>query len=130
MSCSAQKFLAAGHIGSFQIHPSLVKKRRRRALAPVIFDLKQQPGHDREVRRLIDALKRCRKIKTKLRVVRFRELLIVRGQNVNADGMDGDTLVVDKGQIVQRGTHEALMAQGGIYRRFITGREQAVGWKL
>lgn len=39
-------------------------------------------------------------------------------------------LVVDKRQIVQRGTHEALMAQGGIYRRFITGREQAVGWKL
>ena len=39
-------------------------------------------------------------------------------------------LVVDKGQSVQRGTHEALMAQGGIYRRFITGREQAVGWKL
>lgn len=36
-------------------------------------------------------------------------------------------LVVDKGQIVQRGTHEALMAQGGIYRRFITGREQAAG---
>lgn len=102
----------------------------RRALAPVIFDLKQQPGHGREVRRLIDALKRCRKIKIKLRVVRFRELLIVRGQNVNAGGMDGDTLVVDKGQIVQRGTHEALMAQGGIYRRFITGREQAMGWKL
>ena len=130
MSCSAQKFLAAGHIGSFQIHPRELGKRRRRALAPVIFDLKQQPGHGREVRRLIDALKRCRKIKTKLRVVRFRELLIVRGQNVNAGGMDGDTLVVDKGQIVQRGTHEALMAQGGIYRRFITGREQAVGWKL
>ena len=42
----------------------------------------------------------------------------------------GQILVVDKGQIVQRGTHETLMAQGGIYRRFITGREQAVGWKL
>ncbi len=39
-------------------------------------------------------------------------------------------LVVDKGQIVQRGTHEELMAQSGIYRRFISGREQAVGWKL
>ncbi len=39
----------------------------------------------------------------------------------------GQILMVDKGQIVQRGTHEAL---GGIYRRFITGREQAVGWKL
>ena len=39
-------------------------------------------------------------------------------------------LVVDRGQIVQRGTHETLMAQDGIYRRFISGREQAVGWKL
>ena len=39
-------------------------------------------------------------------------------------------LVVDKGQIVQRGTHDELMAQDGVYRRFITGREQAVGWKM
>ena len=39
-------------------------------------------------------------------------------------------LVVDKGQIVQRGTHDELMAQDGIYRRFISGREKAVGWKL
>ncbi len=39
-------------------------------------------------------------------------------------------LVVDRGQIVQRGTHDALMRQDGIYRRFITGREQAVSWKL
>lgn len=39
-------------------------------------------------------------------------------------------LVVDKGQIVQRGTHEELMAQEGIYRHFISNREHAVGWKL
>ena len=39
-------------------------------------------------------------------------------------------LVVDRGQIVQRGTHDALMKQDGIYRRFITGRERAVSWKL
>lgn len=39
-------------------------------------------------------------------------------------------LVVDKGQIVQHGTHDELMAQEGIYHRFISGREQAVGWKL
>ena len=39
-------------------------------------------------------------------------------------------LVVDKGQVVQRGTHEELMTQDGIYRHFISGREQAVGWKL
>ena len=39
-------------------------------------------------------------------------------------------LVVDKGQIAQRGTHDELLRQEGIYRRFVTGREQAVGWKL
>ena len=39
-------------------------------------------------------------------------------------------IVVDKGQIVQRGTHEELAAQDGIYRRFITERQQAAGWKM
>ncbi len=39
-------------------------------------------------------------------------------------------LVVDKGQIVQQGTHDELMERDGIYRRFISGRKQAVGWKL
>ena len=39
-------------------------------------------------------------------------------------------LVVDRGRIVQRGTHDALMAQEGIYRHFIRGRARAVGWKL
>ena len=34
-------------------------------------------------------------------------------------------IVVDKGQVIQRGTHEELLRQDGIYRRFITGREQA-----
>ena len=39
-------------------------------------------------------------------------------------------LVVDQGRIVQQGTHEALMQQDGIYRRFVGDREQAVSWKL
>ena len=37
-------------------------------------------------------------------------------------------LVIDKGRIAQSGTHEQLMEQGGIYRRFVESREQAVGW--
>lgn len=32
-------------------------------------------------------------------------------------------IVVDKGQVIQRGTHEELLRQDGIYRRFITGNE-------
>ena len=39
-------------------------------------------------------------------------------------------IVVDKGRIVQRGTHKELMQADGIYRSFVTGREKAVGWKL
>ena len=39
-------------------------------------------------------------------------------------------VVVDKGRIVQQGTHEQLMLQEGIYRRFVDAREQAVSWKL
>ena len=39
-------------------------------------------------------------------------------------------LVLENGEIIERGTHEELMAQDGIYRHFINDRERAVGWKL
>ncbi len=39
-------------------------------------------------------------------------------------------LVVDKGQVVQKGTHQQLVQQEGLYRRFITIREQAEGWSM
>ena len=39
-------------------------------------------------------------------------------------------LVIDNGRIAQSGTHEQLMEQDGIYRRFVESREQAVGWKV
>ena len=39
-------------------------------------------------------------------------------------------LVVDGGRIVQRGTHEELIGQPGIYAAFVGGRKQAEGWKL
>ena len=39
-------------------------------------------------------------------------------------------LVIDSGKIVQSGTHDELMHQGGIYRRFVESRELAVGWKV
>ena len=39
-------------------------------------------------------------------------------------------LVVDDGKIVQKGEHEDLIAQQGIYADFVLGRKEAIGWKL
>lgn len=39
-------------------------------------------------------------------------------------------IVVDGARIVQRGTHEELMREQGIYRRFIEVRREAAGWQL
>lgn len=39
-------------------------------------------------------------------------------------------VVIDKGHIVQKGNHEQLMKQDGIYKRFVNAREQAVSWKI
>ena len=46
MSCSAQKFLAAGHIGSFQIHPKLhaqdVPNASKHSFLPCPFSYKRK----------------------------------------------------------------------------------------
>lgn len=39
-------------------------------------------------------------------------------------------LVVDHGKIVQKGTHDQLIRQKGIYRSFINIRERAEGWSI
>ncbi len=39
-------------------------------------------------------------------------------------------VVIDKGKIVQQGKHEELMKQEGIYKNFVSGRKQAVSWKI
>ena len=39
-------------------------------------------------------------------------------------------IVIDKGRIVQKGRHEELMKEKGIYRNFVSGREKAVSWKI
>lgn len=39
-------------------------------------------------------------------------------------------VVVDKGRIVQRGNHDQLMKDDGIYKRFVDARKKAVSWKL
>ena len=38
--------------------------------------------------------------------------------------------VIDHGEIVQQGTHDALVDVDGLYRRFVVERQQAAGWKV
>ena len=39
-------------------------------------------------------------------------------------------LVIDHGRIVQKGRHEQLIAEPGIYADFVGGKKQTVDWKL
>ena len=39
-------------------------------------------------------------------------------------------IVIDEGKIAERGTHEELIKNNGIYKRFIDSREKAAGWKI
>ena len=75
------------------------------------------PENEKELVEAVDAL-----TKEKTIIMIAHRLKTVR----HADQI----VVVEKGQIVQKGTHEQLMKQGGIYKRFVDAREQAVSWKL
>ncbi|WP_304943178.1 ABC transporter ATP-binding protein [Vallitalea guaymasensis] len=39
-------------------------------------------------------------------------------------------LVINNGQVEQAGKHNELISQEGIYKRFISAREEAIGWQL
>lgn len=38
--------------------------------------------------------------------------------------------VIDQGHIAQKGTHDDLMKQEGIYKSFVEGRQEAASWKI
>lgn len=69
---------------------------------------------------LMEAVQALTKEKTILMIA--HRLKTVR----NADQI----FVIDKGRIVQRGRHDELMKQEGIYRRFVDSRREAIGWKI
>ena len=75
------------------------------------------PENERELQRAIMEL-----TKNKTILMIAHRLSTVR----NADQI----VVLDKGEIVQRGTHRELMQEQGLYRRFIQMREAAIGWSL
>ncbi|MBR2284122.1 MAG: ABC transporter ATP-binding protein [Ruminococcus sp.] len=75
------------------------------------------PENEAELIRAIEELTREKTI-----IMIAHRLKTVR----NADQI----LVVDKGKIVQRGTHDSLMKEDGIYRSFVDSRREAASWRL
>lgn len=75
------------------------------------------PENEKE---LMEAIQALTKEKTILMIA--HRLKTVR----NADQI----FVIDKGRMIERGIHDELMKQDGIYRRFVDARRQAIGWKI
>ncbi len=69
---------------------------------------------------LMEAVQALTKEKTILMIA--HRLKTVR----NADQI----FVIDKGRVVQCGTHDELMKRDGIYSRFVDSRRKAIGWKI
>lgn len=75
------------------------------------------PENEAELQRAIEALtasKTVVMIAHRLKTVRHADQIVV----------------LDAGAVVQRGTHEQLIGQEGIYRAFVHGREHALEWRL
>lgn len=75
------------------------------------------PENERELQKAIEAL-----TKDKTIIMIAHRLKTVR----HADQI----LVLNKGHIEQRGTHEQLAAVPGLYQDFLNARKEAIGWKL
>jgi ATP-binding cassette subfamily B protein len=75
------------------------------------------PENEADLMKAIDAL-----TKEKTIIMIAHRLKTVR----NADRI----IVIDGGRIAQQGTHDALMQEDGIYRRFVESRREAASWRL
>ena len=75
------------------------------------------PENEDELQRAIEALTH-----DKTSIMIAHRLKTVR----NADQI----LVVEDGRIVEKGTHDELIRENGLYRRFTEIREKAEGWRI
>ncbi len=57
-------------------------------------------------------------------------MLWVIGEHCKTVRHADQILVVSDGKIVQKGTHEELAAEEGIYKNFVSERKEAVSWKI
>ena len=89
--------------------------------APVIFldeaTANVDPENENELSRAIEALTR-------------EKTVVMIAHRLKTVSHADQILVVDRGKIVQRGTHEELMREDGIYKTFVSERTEAAGWKV
>ena len=62
-------------------------------------------------------------------LVKGKTLLVI-AHRLNTIKAADEIAVISNGEIVQRGTHEQLMLQKGIYRDYVQIREKATEWSL
>lgn len=62
-------------------------------------------------------------------LTRDKTIIMIAHRLKTVRGAD-QILVVDEGSIVQQGRHNELINQKGIYADFVTGRKEAIGWKM
>jgi len=73
----------------------------------------------------LDSITERAVLETIWRLMEKRTTLMITHRLVGLDHFD-EILVLDKGQIVERGTHSSLLKQGGLYRRLWDIQDQAI----
>ncbi len=62
-------------------------------------------------------------------LTREKTIIMIAHRLKTVRGAD-QILVIDNGKIAERGTHEDLMQEDGIYRSFVESRREAASWRL
>ena len=62
-------------------------------------------------------------------LVENKTVLVIAHRLRTIAGAD-NIIVLDKGQVVEQGSHDSLLAQDGLYRRLYTIQEESLGWSL
>mgnify|MGYP000045085064 CR=1 FL=1 len=62
-------------------------------------------------------------------LTRGKTIIVIAHRLATIENAD-QILVIDDGRVAQRGTHAELIAQDGIYRKFVSIRQSAEGWKI